>query len=37
MVGYGEEVKGYRIFFPEINTVHVKKVIVFLEQGKKNT
>lgn len=36
MVGYGEEVKGYRIFLPEINTVHVK-VIVFLEQGKKNT
>lgn len=35
MVGYGEDVKGYRIFFSEKNTVEVKRDVVFLEKGEK--
>lgn len=33
MVGYGEDVKGYRIFFSEKNSVEVKRDIVFLKKG----
>ena len=32
MVGYGENVKGYRIFFQDKNRVDLKRDIVFLEQ-----
>lgn len=32
MVGYGEDVKGYRIFFPRKNNVEVRRDVVFLEK-----
>ncbi|CAF4891219.1 unnamed protein product [Pieris macdunnoughi] len=34
MVGYGEDIKGYRIYFSEKNTVDTKRDVVFLEQEK---
>ncbi|KAL0891790.1 hypothetical protein ABMA27_015057 [Loxostege sticticalis] len=37
MVGYGEDVKGYRVFFGEKNSVEIKRDIVFLEQPKTKT
>lgn len=33
MVGYGEDVKGYRVFFQKNNSVEVKRDVVFLERG----
>lgn len=36
MVGYGQDVKGYRIFFQNKNRVDVKRDIVFLEEEREN-
>ncbi|CAG9136603.1 unnamed protein product [Plutella xylostella] len=33
MVGYGEDVKGYRIYYSEKNIVEVKRDVVFLDRG----
>lgn len=33
LVGYGEDFKGYRVFFPEKNKVEVRRDVVFLERG----
>lgn len=33
MVGYGEEVKGYRVYFPQYNSVDTKRDVVFLKQS----
>lgn len=33
MVGYGENVKGYRVLFQKNNSVEVKRDVVFLERG----
>lgn len=35
MVGYEEDVKGYRIYYPEKNVVETKRDIVFLQQEEK--
>nr|XP_049701711.1 uncharacterized protein LOC110381443 isoform X2 [Helicoverpa armigera] len=35
MVGYEENVKGYRIYYPEKNVVETKRDIVFLQQEEK--
>lgn len=32
MVGYGEDVKGYRIYFPQKNSVEIKRDVIFLNQ-----
>ncbi|CAG9137695.1 unnamed protein product [Plutella xylostella] len=32
MVGYGQHVKGYRIYFPNKNDVETKRDVVFIEQ-----
>lgn len=37
MVGYGGDVKGYRIFFSNKNRADIKRDIVFLQEGKENT
>lgn len=35
MVGYEEDVKGYRIYYPEKNVVETKRDIVFLQEEEK--
>lgn len=35
LVGYGEDVKGYRIYFPHKNSVDTKRDVVFLKQNGK--
>lgn len=35
MVGYEEDVKGYRIYYPQKNTVETKRDIVFLQEKEK--
>lgn len=37
MVGYGETVKGYRIYFPHKSDVEIKRDIVFLENERNNS
>lgn len=32
MIGYGEHVKGYRVYFPERNCIDTKRDVVFLNQ-----
>ncbi|CAG4926146.1 unnamed protein product [Colias eurytheme] len=34
MVGYGEDTKGYRIFFEKNNTVQIKRDVIFLKCSK---
>lgn len=31
MVGYGDNVKGYRIYFPQKNRVEIKRDVVFID------
>lgn len=35
LVGYGEDTKGYRVYFPESKTVEVKRDVIFKEQAEK--
>ncbi|XP_047033011.1 uncharacterized protein LOC124639612 [Helicoverpa zea] len=34
LVGYGETTKGYRVFFPHMNTVETKRDIIFVKENK---
>lgn len=35
LVGYGETTKGYRVFFPHMNTVETKRDMIFVKENKK--
>lgn len=35
-VGYGETSKGYRIYFPEKQTVDIKRDVIFIKPEKEN-
>lgn len=36
MVGYSEDVKGYRVYFPQKNTVEIKRDVVFIDNEVNN-
>lgn len=35
-IGYGENTKGYRVYFPEKNKVEIKRDIIFIKELKEN-